>query len=272
MRGALAARFEISYVEHEDACWFHAKITDGERDEVAQLVAIDIVERLCEPSERAFDAWAERRAGGPEHDQPTRDEIEAYVLADFANPANTTRLQGAVVEHLWACLADRLEGGWGSPLLVEHDHFSVIDHGGDGLSVYEFGAPDLRFRLWESKRHDATSTSVTSVITGAAGQLKKDAAQYLARMSKPLQLSEDPRVQHLGGTIVRLWTTRDDRGAVGISVGTTRSVLPARPFSGLRRTFADLPGPAHREGLIIEILDLDGFADLVRQVILSGIE
>lgn len=180
---------------------------------------------------------------------------------------------GAVVEHLWACLADKLDGGWGTPLHVEHEHFSVIDHGGDGLSIYEFTAPDLRFRLWESKRHDSTTTSVTTVVTGAAGQLERDAPSYLARMSKPLQLHDDPRVQRLAGTIVRLWTTKDVRSGVGVSVGTTRTTgLPARPFKGLHDQFAYLPDATHRERLVIEIDDLEAFAFEVRGVILSGIE
>ena len=71
-------------------------------------------------------------------------------------------------------MAADLNGGWGTPLHVEHDHFSVIDHGGDGLSVYDSGASvsDLRFRLWESKQHDSAARSVTEVVTGASRQLK----------------------------------------------------------------------------------------------------
>ena len=214
-----------------------------------------------------------RQGGGQPHDEASKAELEAYVMADFTDPTNDTRLLGAVVEHLWASLAGSLDGGWGIPIHVEHEHFSVIDHGGDGLSIYEFAAPDLRFRLWESKRHDSATISVTTVVTGAAAQLQKDAASYLARLSKPLQLHDDARVQHLAGTIVRLWTTRDPRGGVGVSVGTTKTTgLPARPFRGLRETFSYLPGPESCEGLVIEIDDLKGFAADVRTVIVSGIE
>jgi hypothetical protein len=269
---AIAALFDVTLTQHADAWWFHARIREGTRDNVMRLVTIEIVERLCEPSVEAFGDWMSRHTGGPEHDDATKEVLEAYLLADFADAGNETRLQGAVVEHLWACLADSLDGGWGTPLHVEHEHFSVIDHGGDGLSIYDFGAPDLRFRLWESKRHDSPTTSITTVVTGAAGQLKKDAPAYLARMSKPLQLHDDLRVQQLAGRIVKLWTTRDARGGVGVSVGTTKTTgLPARPFQGLRKTFANLPGPEHREGLVIEIDDLKGFSDGVRAVILSGI-
>src|SRR4030088_468000 len=73
------------------------------------------------------------------------------------------------------------------------------------------------------------------------------------------------RVRQLAGKIVRLWTTRDASGGVGVSVGTTNTTgLPSRPFQGLRNTFAQLPGPEHREGLIIEIEDLKGFCEDVR--------
>ena len=105
------------------------------------------------------------------HDEPTRAVLEAYLLGDLADVSNETRLRGAVVEHLWACVAADLDGGWGTPMHVEHDHFSVIDHGGDGLSLYDAPAPasGLRFRLWESKRHDSATKSVTEVVTGASG-------------------------------------------------------------------------------------------------------
>jgi len=269
----LADLFDLTLTEHADAWWFRACPKAGTRPDITRLLAIDIVERLCDPSAEALDRWMARHNGGPVHDEATKAEIKAYVMADFTNSTNDTRLMGAVVEHLWASLADGLAGGWGIPLHVEHEHFSVIDHGGDGLSIYDFAVPDLRFRLWESKRHDSASTSVTTVVTGAAGQLQKDAASYLARLSKPLQLHDDPRIQQLAGTIVNLWTTKDPRGGVGVAVGTTKTTgLPARPFKGLRDKFAHLPDPEHCEGLVIEIDDLKGFAADVRAVIVSGID
>ena len=45
-------------------------------------------------------------------------ELLAYVGADFSQPADKTRVEGAVVEHLWASIAEALDGGWGRPLLV----------------------------------------------------------------------------------------------------------------------------------------------------------
>ena len=106
-----------------------------------------------------------------------------------------------MVEHLWASVADSLDGGWGRPLYVEHDHFSVIDHGPDGLSTYDVGEPDLGFRLWESKRH-AAERKVTSTISTAARQLRDHGTEYLARISKVLQTNPNQRVAHLGGTLV----------------------------------------------------------------------
>ena len=199
--------------------------------------------------------------------------LEAYLLSDFADVNNKTRLQGAVIEHLWACMAADLNGGWGPPMHVEHDHFSVIDHGGDGLSFYDFDTPELRFRLWESKQHDSATKSVTEVVTGASGQLKDNAAEYLARMSKPLQLNDDLRIQQLAGKIVEFWTTQDVASGVGVSVGTTAErALPDRPFKGLRSAFSHFETPQHREGLVIEIPDLAAFAADVRAEILRGIE
>ena len=265
--------FALVLKRHNDAWWFHAQIIDGHRGAVVQLVAVHVVHRLLESDPAALTSWTARHGGGPAHDEPTAAVLEAYLLSDFADESNETRLQGAVVEHLWACMAADLNGGWGTPIHVEHEHFSVIDHGGDGLSLYDQDAPGLRFRLWESKRHDSATKSVTKVVTGASGQMKDEAARYLARMSKPLQLNDDPRVQQLAGKIVKLWTTQDEAGGVGVSVGTTAArALPNRPFKGLRRVFPHLPTPQHREGLVIEIPDLAAFATDVRAEILKGIE
>jgi hypothetical protein len=271
--GTVSSHFSLTLKQHDDAWWFQAQIIDGQRDDVVRLAALEIVHRLLEPSPDGLASWTARYGGGPAHDEPTKAVLKAYLLADFADADNETRLQGAVVEHLWACMAASLAGGWGIPLHVEHEHFSVVDHGGDGLSIYDFGAPDLRFRLWESKRHDSATRSVTTAVTGAAGQLKKDAAAYLARMSKPLQLNDDLRIQQLAGKIVKLWTTQDPAGGVGVSVGSTAAqALPDRPFQGLRKAFSHFPSPKHREGLVIEIPDLAAFAADVRAEILKGIE
>ena len=249
------------------------RFATGDRGEVVQLVALDIVRRLLDPSPEAFECWKARHGGGPAHEGPVKEVLEAYLLADFADAGNETRSKGAVVEHLWACLAEDLDGGWGLPMHIEHEHFSVVDHGGDGLSIYDIGASGLGFRLWESKQHDSPTRSVTAVVTEASGQLKSNGAAYLARMSKPLQLNDDPRIQMLAGAIVKLWTTQDPAGGVGVSVGTgAEQALPNRPFKGLRSAFSHLPTPQHREGLVIEIPDLAGFASEVREEILKGIE
>ena len=261
----------LTLTQHGDAWWFRAQIINGHRDEVVRLITLHIVRRLLEPSPDLLAAWTERYGGGPGHDEPTKAGIEAYVLKDFADASNVTRLQGAVVEHLWAWMAADLDGGWGTPIHVEHEHDSVIDHGGDGVSLYDSDTPELRFRLWESKRHDSAATSVTQVVTGAAGQLKEKAAEYLAVISKPLQFNEDPRIQQLAGKIVTLWTTQNPAGGVGVSVGTTAQGLPSRPFQGLHSAFSYLDTPQHREGLVIEIPDLAAFSTDVRTEILKGI-
>ena len=227
--------FTLTRMSHDDAWWFHAHIIDGHRYEVVQLVAMHIVDRLLEPSPDTLARWRARHGGGSAHDEPTRAVLEAYLLGDFADASNETRLQGAVVEHLWACMAADLNGGWGTPMHVEHDHFSVIDHGGDGLSLYDPDAPasGLRFRLWESKRHDSATKSVTDVVTGASGQIKAHAAEYLARLSKPLQHNDDRRIQQLAGRIVKLWTTRDATGGLG-SCGRTSGNSARNPGPSLR--------------------------------------
>ena len=269
----VSENFTLTLKRHDDAWWFHVQIASGRRDQVVLLVATSIVCRQLEPSPAALATWTERHGGGPAHDGPSKAALEAYLLSDFADASNKSRLQGAVVEHLWACLAEDLDGGWGTPIHVEHDHFSVLDHGGDGLSLYDSEASVLRFRLWESKRHDSKKKSVSAAVRSASSQLKANAAGYLARLSKPLQLSDDERIRDLAGRIVKLWTTQDRVSGVGVSVGTAATrALPDRPFRGLRKAFPDLETPRHREGLVIEVPDLAAFAEAVRAEILKGID
>lgn len=242
-----------------------------EADELSRALAIDIVRRLADPVPEAFDRWYAHLNGGQALNETDKAEVLAYVGADFSNDSDVTRIEGAVVEHLWASVAESLKGGWGRPLYVEHDHFSVIDHGPDGLSIYEIDEPDLGFRLWESKRH-ASERKVTSTISTAARQLNAHGAEYLARMSKVLQTNPNERVAHLGGTIVRAWKEVRPTAAVGVSVGrSTGAHMPDRPFIGLRRIFR-FDDPARREGVLIEVPNLEAFAQNVRAIILTGLD
>ena len=273
---SLVDHLDFDTAETADAWVFRVRLKPGanERALAVELLARRIAEHLCAVSESAFVRWTARLDGGPPHDAATRSEIEAYLLADFtpATDPDGTRLGGAVVEHVWAAIADAFEGGWGVPIHIEHDHFSVIDHGPDGLAVYEDGPSDLRFRLWESKRHGSATSSVTSTITGAARQLKRHGAEYLARVSKPLQTHPDQRVQLLAGRIVKRWTTQDPSSAVGVSVGrSAQTSIPNRPFLGMRRHFP-FTEAARREGAIIDIEALDDFAAEVRVILMRGIE
>lgn len=256
---------------NEDARCIRVRLKPGtEAGELARRLAIDIVRRLTDPVPEAFDRWYAHLNGGRALDETDRAEVLAYVGADFSNAANVTRIEGAVVEHLWVSVAEALKGGWGRPLYVEHDHFSVIDHGPDGLSVYDVGEPDLGFRLWESKRH-AAERKVTVTISTAARQLRTHGAGYLARMSKVLQTNPNQRVAYLGGTIVRAWKEARPTAAVGVSVGrSTGGHLPDRPFIGLRRTFR-FDDPARREGVLIEMPNLTVFAETVRTTVLNGL-
>ena len=242
---------------------------DGVREELARRLAIDIVFRLTEPVPEAFARWYAHFCGGPGLSDIDKAELLAYVGADFKNPKDVTRLEGAVVEHLWASVAEALEGGWGRPMRVEHEHFSVIDHGPDGLSIYEIDGANLGFRLWESKRH-AGAGAVTKTITTAARQLRDNGPEYLARISKVLQTSADHRVAELGGQLVRAWKEDWGTSSVGVSVGRSPGGSPpSRPFLGLRRHFK-FDDPRRREGVFIEISDLAGFATQVGLLVLTG--
>ena len=259
--------------KNQDAKSFRVTVPPSgpKRAALAQLIATGLARALCAPDDEAFIAWQERAAGGPAHTNTMKKVLRAYLMQDFKTAADKTRVQGAVVEQLWAVLAPVIEGGWGCPAYVEAGHSSVIDHGGDGLSLYAFDSnPDLRFRVWESKRH-AGKTTITSTITRAAKQLQSRGDEYVARLSKPLQNHEDGRVRALAAAMTKLWVARDGRAAVGVSVGkASGEAIPKRPFQGLKKEF-NFNEMERREGVVIEIDDLDGFATSVRTRLLRGI-
>lgn len=244
---------------------------DADIDEVALRLAVDIVKRLADPVPDTFERWLAHLGGGPALNDVGKAELLAYVGADFHDAGDTTRIEGAVAEHMWASIAESLDGGWGRPFYVEHDHFSVIDHGPDGLSLYDVtGEPELGFRLWESKRHAARRT-VTTTVSTAARQLRDHGSEYLARLSKVLQTNPNQRVASLGGTIVRAWKEVRPTSAVGVSVGRSAGDgLPGRPFIGLRRHF-NFVDDSRREGVLIEIPDFPAFASKVREIVLTGL-
>lgn len=257
-----------------DAKCFIIRLQQGQsQTELAKRLAIFIAATLTGPSEVAFDEWLSRFEGGPPLSAEAKEEVQAYLMADLrrGGPSDRqqTRLIGAIVEHLWSAMAPSLDGDWGLPLHIERDHFSVLDHGGDGLSVYDQPSPELGFRLWESKRHTGRR-HLGSVVTQAGGQLRSEGGEYLARLSKPLQTHSDERVRLLAGRMVRLWTVKDARSAVGVSVGkSTDPPLPARPLRGLLRKL-ELPSRESYEGAILELVDLPSFSEEVRSYLLSG--
>lgn len=271
---------EISQVSNADALCFTVRIRDGRQRELALLLAERIVQRAVAPTRTLWDAWKRRAQGGKNHPDEVRAALEAYIMADFHDEPRVvgssgiqgqgTRPIGAVVEHLWAAVAPDLEGAWGRPLHTEHDHFSVIDHGPDGLTIHESEEDALRFRLWECKQSTGKQ-SLTHVFTKAAGQLETNGAEYLARVSKVLQLHSDARIQELAGSIVYLWTSKDPRGAVGVSVGRNLGdPLPSRPLRGLVQKFRHLPTGGH-EAVLVEMVGLVDFVRLVRKEIRKGI-
>lgn len=271
----VAEILEIADHPNLDATCFHVRLKAGyTQDDLSRRLAIFMAATLTAASESAFDSWRDRFEGGPPLSAEDREEVAAYLMPDLQPPAasdpHETRLIGAVVEHLWSAISQHLDGDWGRPIHVERDHFSVLDPGGDGLSLYEHVHPHLSFRLWESKRHTGEG-SLTSVVTRAGGQLRDNGAEYLARLSKPLQTHTDQRVQQLAGRVVRLWTVKDERCAVGVSVGTSTGWnLPNRPLRGLI-TQLGFPTRERYEGVVLQLDDLPAFAKSVRDVILGGI-
>lgn len=255
------------------------KLTSDGREYAAQLLAEDAMRIRCGGSP-LLDAWRTRRDGGPSLSGSAKEALKTYVSIGFrlpGQPANDDHVQGHVAELLWnRIMQERSACRDGRQLVRAHSvKPDPLEPGGDGLVIYSRGAEgesELVFRLWEIKKHDA-STKVSATIRRASKQLRSRGSEYLAKLAGPETIAEGGPLGDLYANVVELWLDRDARSGVGVSVGTSSVQAPDGPksFRSIARQFPEYSEPGQREGLVVAVPNFPAFANRVKEVVWSGL-
>lgn len=196
----------LEVIVHRDSThhWVEARLPAANRASAALLVATHIARMRCGGAPQYFDAWLDRRSGGPAHPADLLECLVALVASESIgmppDGAIDEHIEGFVAEHIWHLLALEDALTFGVPVRVDEPDWSVTDSGGDGLAIYRSNGT-LVFRLWESKAHTGEGT-VRDVVNGACRQVNSNALRYLARFSKVGQGLGDPELQQFYGRLL----------------------------------------------------------------------
>ncbi|WP_448005994.1 hypothetical protein [Agromyces bauzanensis] len=148
----------------------------------------------------------------------------------------------------------------------------ALEPGGDGLVIYTAADGTLEFRLWEIKKHDATSL-VSKTINRAGKQLKTRGHEYLAKLSGPATLASTGELAELYDSMLELWFDRSSRAGVGVSVSASDTHTPGgrRTFGSIRTHFPEFSKPSQTESVVLAMPDFPGFASRVQEIVWSGL-
>lgn len=256
-------------------------LTSKNREYAAQLLADDAMRIRCGDSP-LLETWRNCRDGGDPAIGSRKRALEAYVGIGFKLPGQTVNVdhvQGHVAELVWnRVMQERTVCRDGRRLVRSHPvKADPLEPGGDGLVIYsracgKEGNEELVFRLWEIKKHDATS-QVSATIRRASKQLRNRGHEYLAKLAGPETVAEEGLIGDLYANAVELWFDRSPRSGVGVSVGTSSNQVPDGPnsFRSIQKAFPDHSEPGQREGLVVAIPDFPAFADRVKEIMWSGL-
>jgi hypothetical protein len=127
------------------------------------------------------------------------------------------------------------------------------------------------FRLWEIKKNTGT-TSISSTVNTAYGQLKTKATKYLARyMTVAQDLGLPPDVSELYSRLLDHWVDASDRAAAGVAVSTSTGHLPGQCFSTFGDQFPGFVSPVRLRGMLSAIDDFPAFTEKVRGEVWRGL-
>ncbi|WP_211588865.1 hypothetical protein [Allorhizocola rhizosphaerae] len=231
--------------------------------------------RLGDASD-VLTSWRDKRDGGPDHTPLRRRTIEVYARIGFGlpgKPSHKDHLEGHVAELLWhRLMTERTVCSGGRQLAyIPPLKADTTEPGGDGLAVYRIGNGTLVFRLWEIKKHDS-SARISATIRRASEQLKLRGEEYLAKLAAPETVADD-EVAELFKEVVELWLDGNDRGGVGVSVGTSAAHAPSGPntFGSILTAFPHYSAPGQTESIVVAVPDFPAFAIRVREIVWSGL-
>lgn len=237
------------------------------------LVAEELMRMRFAQAKHLHRLWRRAATSDRRLSARNRAKIEPFVITAFGlpnDPLSEDHVQGLVAEYIWYLLAKDLPSKGRRIRRLEKPSYHVTSPGGDGLVTYELTTGELVFRLWEIKKHTASS-NISGTIARAYGQLSARGAAYLAQYV-PLAPAADQPVAELYSKLVDLWIDAEPQAGAGVAVATSKARAPRhRCFTNMHRHFPFLSRGDQREGLVAGIADYPRFVRRVRAFVWNAL-
>jgi len=231
-----------------------------------------IMRYRCRGQPGRFEAWRERRDGGPAADETTRRALEIVVGTAVGlpgSPKSRDHVEAFVAEHLWYFLT--LEADPDECIVrVQGPSVEVTEIGGDGLTIHRESKDAISFRLWEIKKYSGTG-SAASTVSGACRQLEANALRYLNKFSLLGQQEADEQIARLYGELLDHWLEATSEASAGVGLGTSSRAITNRSFQSLPKSFPRLVSPPRLQGCAAAIDDFSAFVERVRDELWKGL-
>ncbi len=245
-----------------------------DRAAAAWILADEIMSSRTGLDQETYDLW---RNATLANRQLTGDDQR--VVYHFARPVFGTAnpehhgVSGYVGEWMWYLLTRDLPHEPGRTVeILEPPGPTVNDSGGDGLIIHRIAGatPEFVFRLWEMKKYTAAANDVQPTIRGAWQQLNTHGATYLGQIAwADKALTAD--TQAFVGSMVRQWVVAAPCANGGVSVAVNAAATPTKAFHLSHDHFTTHTHPGALQGLVVEVDDLEGFAQEVKGYVWSAL-
>lgn len=244
-------------------------------EELARILAIKIMEHRLPP--HLFKAWEACLSEENPLSEKTKTTILAFTKPAFGIPGKPDsipidHLEGLVSQYLWYFLC--IEISKEAIVKVIPPGFKCTDPGGDALIIHRVENGGLRFRLWEIKkfvhRNNESTSTANSTITKAYDQLRQNALEYLARYTSTEQ-ELDPEMADFFGRLVEMWLDASPEASAGVSLNTTKNLVPPEGFHDFGEKFPEFLTPLRLLGMIAAVEDFSSFSSLVREFVWKGL-
>jgi hypothetical protein len=264
----IASHFQLEEIEEtEHVCVIRRN--DSKDDELAALLAEDLVVHRVGRRQELAESWRARRSGYDGND-PHRQILRALVLPATGSPEaprSVDHLEALVAEHLWYALGRSgiddiaVAYAWGPS-------FDVTDAGGDGLIVH--GSDDLTYRLWEIKKYTGAQ-NITKTGLAAIRQLKREGVTYLARFKQLGEYLPDPQLADLHSHLLHTWLAADVRASAGVSVASSQTAVRHECFRRMPVAFPAFASPRRLRGQVNSLQDFAAFSTMVIAEVWKGL-
>jgi len=248
-------------------------------DELAKVLATDIVRFRCKRCDHHFQAWLNKAENNTAISEPSSTALRAFLVPTFGEPGDyfsggkVDHLEGFIGEWLWYFLT--LENPGDEIAYQIPPGFKSTDPGGDGFIVHRVSNNLLMFRLWEMKKFspisDESSQKVVNTVERAYSQLDSKAMEYLARITTTEQETADQELEEFLGMLPDLWIEASPQASAGVSVATSTNFVELNCFDEFGNRFPKFTKPVRLKGMLAGVLDFSKLSVLVQEYIWKGL-